>query len=77
MTKKPFYERLHQPFKDKFKEFGFEYDRGEDLYEAMRTIHRLVNSRALVIALSFTLSFPLLMRLFLSLDETLFSPPLK
>ena len=45
MTKKPFYNRLYKPFKDKYEEFGFEYDRGEDLYEAMRTIHRLVNSR--------------------------------
>ena len=45
MTKKPFYKLLHKRFQDKYEEFGFEYDRGEDLYEAMRTIHRLVNSR--------------------------------
>jgi hypothetical protein len=27
------------------REFGFEYDRTKDLYEAMKTIHRLVSSR--------------------------------
>ncbi len=36
---------LYKPFEDKFNEFGFEYDRAEDLYKAMRTIHRLVGSR--------------------------------
>tara|TARA_R100001224_G_scaffold92545_1_gene61812 strand:+ start:299 stop:535 length:237 start_codon:yes stop_codon:yes gene_type:complete len=36
---------LYKPFEDKFREFGFEYNRAEDLYEAMRTIHRLVGSR--------------------------------
>tara|TARA_R100000697_G_scaffold85498_1_gene97557 strand:+ start:325 stop:639 length:315 start_codon:yes stop_codon:yes gene_type:complete len=45
MTKKPFYNLLHKRFQDKYGEFGFEYDRAEDLYEAMKTIHRLVNSR--------------------------------
>jgi hypothetical protein len=36
---------LYKPFEDKFNKFGFEYDRAEDLYKAMRTIHRLVGSR--------------------------------
>ena len=36
---------LYKPFEDKVNEFGFEYNRAEDLYEAMRTIHRLVGSR--------------------------------
>ena len=36
---------LYKPFEDKFKKFGFEYNRAEDLYDAMRTIHRLVGSR--------------------------------
>ena len=36
---------LYKPFEDKFKQFGFEYNRAEDLYDAMRTIHRLVGSR--------------------------------
>ena len=36
---------LYKPFEDKFNEFGFEYDRAEDLYKAMKTIHRLVGSR--------------------------------
>ena len=36
---------LYKPFEDKFKEFKFEYERAEDLYKAMRTIHRLVGSR--------------------------------
>ena len=36
---------LYKPFEDKFREFGFEYNRAEDLYDAMRTIHRLVGSR--------------------------------
>ena len=37
--------KLYKPFENKFREFGFEYNRAEDLYEAMRTIHRLVGSR--------------------------------
>jgi len=36
---------LYKPFEDKFKQLGFEYNRAEDLCEAMRTIHRLVASR--------------------------------
>ena len=38
-------KNLYKPFEDKFREFGFEYNRAEDLYDAMRTIHRLVGSR--------------------------------
>ena len=37
--------KLYKPFEDKVNQFGFEYNRAEDLYEAMRTIHRLVGSR--------------------------------
>ena len=37
--------KLYKPFEDKVNEFGFEYNRADDLYEAMRTIHRLVGSR--------------------------------
>ena len=37
--------KLYKPFEDKFREFGFEYNRAEDLYDAMRIIHRLVGSR--------------------------------
>tara|TARA_R110002073_G_scaffold235639_1_gene396889 strand:- start:87 stop:353 length:267 start_codon:yes stop_codon:yes gene_type:complete len=37
--------KLYKPFENKFREFGFEYNRAEDLYEAMRIIHRLVGSR--------------------------------
>jgi hypothetical protein len=37
--------KLYEPFENKVNEFGFEYNRAEDLYEAMRTIHRLVGSR--------------------------------
>ena len=36
---------LYKPFEDKFRKFKFEYERAEDLYKAMRTIHRLVGSR--------------------------------
>ena len=38
-------KNLYKPFEDKVNEFGFEYNRADDLYEAMRTIHRLVGSR--------------------------------
>ena len=37
--------KLYKPFEDKFKEFGFEYNRAEDLYEAMRVIHKMIRSR--------------------------------
>ena len=37
--------KLHKSFINKFSELTFEYQRAEDLYEAMRTIHRLVASR--------------------------------
>ena len=37
--------KLYKPFEDKVNEFGFEYNRAEDLYDAMRIIHRLVGSR--------------------------------
>ena len=37
--------KLYKPFEDKFKEFGFEHDRAEDLYEAMRVIHKMIRSR--------------------------------
>ena len=36
---------LYKPFEDKLSSLSFEYDRAEDLYKAMRTIHRLVASR--------------------------------
>ncbi len=38
--------KLYKPFEDKFKEFGFEYDRAEDLYEAMRVIHKMIKPQA-------------------------------
>ena len=37
--------KLYEPFENKVNEFGFEHNRAEDLYEAMRIIHRLVGSR--------------------------------
>ena len=37
--------KLYEPFENKVNEFGFEYNRAEDLYDAMRIIHRLVGSR--------------------------------
>jgi hypothetical protein len=36
---------LYKPFEDKLSSLSFKHDRAEDLYEAMRTIHRLVGSR--------------------------------
>tara|TARA_R100001143_G_scaffold135_1_gene361 strand:+ start:494 stop:766 length:273 start_codon:yes stop_codon:yes gene_type:complete len=36
---------LYKPFEDKFSSLSFKYDRADDLYKAMRTIHRLVASR--------------------------------
>ena len=36
---------LYKPFEDKLSSISFKHDRAEDLYEAMRTIHRLVASR--------------------------------
>ena len=37
--------KLHKPFINKFSDLSFEFNRADDLYEAMRTIHRLVASR--------------------------------
>ena len=36
---------LNKNFETKFSSLSFKHDRAEDLYEAMRTIHRLVASR--------------------------------
>ena len=36
---------LYKPFEDELSSLSFKHDRAEDLYEAMRTIHRLVGSR--------------------------------